>query len=195
MDADYIVVEQALPDRCVANRPSADPSVQVVVLEAGPRTRTELIHIPAACAEAVSQRGGLGLSDRAAEGNSTAREIYWPRGKTLGGSSSMNAMMWVRGFAADYDEWGSLAGDEWDYAHVEKYFTRIENGPLGDLAPAQSTQLTAAWLQAARECGYRVDIAQYCAAPEGFCEATVTQRKGARWSTADAYLKPALRTA
>ena len=57
------------------------------------------------------------------------REIYWPRGKMLGGSSSISAMMWVRGFAADYDEWGSVAGGAWDYAHVEKYFTKIERGP------------------------------------------------------------------
>ena len=51
------------------------------------------------------------------------REIYWPRGKMLGGSSSMNAMMWVRGFAADYDEWGAAAGEQWDYAHLEPYLS------------------------------------------------------------------------
>ena len=49
------------------------------------------------------------------------REIYWPRGKMLGGSSSMNAMMWVRGFAADYDEWGAAAGEQWSYARLEPY--------------------------------------------------------------------------
>ena len=57
------------------------------------------------------------------------REIYWPRGKMLGGSSSMNAMMWVRGFA-DPGEWGALAGEGWDFAHVSKYFAKIEAGRL-----------------------------------------------------------------
>jgi choline dehydrogenase len=109
------------------------------------------------------------------------REIYWPRGKVLGGSSSMNAMMWVRGFPADYDEWAEHAGDQWNYANVEKYFNRIESGPLVISAQRSPRTSTAAWLDAARECGH-----------QGFVEARVTQRRGARWSNADAYLKPAL---
>jgi choline dehydrogenase-like flavoprotein len=191
MDVDYIVVGTGSAGSVVANRLSADPSVQVVVLEAGPRDKDKLIHIPAAWPKLF--RSGVDwdyLTEPQKELD--GREIYWPRGKTLGGSSSMNAMMWVRGFAADYDEWGSLAGDEWDYAHVEKYFTRIENGPLVISAQLSPRSWTTAWLQAARECGYRVESPNM-AAPEGFCEAIVTQRKGARWSTADAYLKPALR--
>ncbi|MDT5161720.1 MAG: choline dehydrogenase, partial [Mycobacterium sp.] len=96
----------------------------------------------------------------------------------------MNAMMWVRGFAADYDEWAEQAGEQWSYADIEKYFNRIESGPLV-ISPQRSPRSsTAAWLTAAQEC---IDV------PEGFCETRVTQRKGARWSTADAYLKPALR--
>jgi choline dehydrogenase-like flavoprotein len=58
------------------------------------------------------------------------RQIYWPRGKMLGGSSSMNARMWVRGFAADYDEWGELAGDQWSFDQMPPYFDRIEARPL-----------------------------------------------------------------
>ena len=104
----------------------------------------------------------------------------------------MNAMMWVRGFAADYDEWGALAGEDWDFAHVSKYFAKIEAGPLV-ISPQRSPRSsTAAWLTAVRECGYDIDNPN-CDAPEGFCETLVTQRRGARWSTADAYLKPALR--
>jgi choline dehydrogenase-like flavoprotein len=94
----------------------------------------------------------------------------------------MNAMMWVRGFPADYDEWAEHAGEQWSYANVEKYFNRIENGPLV-ISPQRSPRSsTAAWLNAVRQCGH-----------QGFVETRVTQRKGARWSTADAYLKPALR--
>lgn len=120
------------------------------------------------------------------------RQIYWPRGKTLGGSSSMNAMMWVRGFAADYDKWGELAGDEWNYPHVEEYFRRIESGPLIISHQRSPRSSTAAWLQAVRESGLPIEEPNQ-PTPEGFCETLVTQRKGSRWSTADAYLKPVLR--
>ena len=88
------------------------------------------------------------------------REIYWPRGKMLGGSSSMNAMMWVRGFAADYDEWGDLAGEDWDFAHVAKYFAKIEEGPLV-ISPQRSPRSsTAKWLSAVQECGYTIERPQ-----------------------------------
>src|SRR6185312_775676 len=102
--ADYVVVGTGSAGSVVANRLSANPDVEVVVLEAGPPDVDKLIHIPAAFSklfrsavdwdyltEPQPQLGG--------------RRIYWPRGKTLGGSSSMNAMMWVRGFAADCGEW------------------------------------------------------------------------------------------
>jgi choline dehydrogenase len=110
----------------------------------------------------------------------------------VGGCSSINAMMWVRGFAADYDEWGALAGEEWDFAHVSEYFAKIGAGPLV-LSPQRSPRSsTGAWLTAVRACGYDIENPN-CDAPEGFCQIVVTQRKGARWSAADAYLKPALR--
>jgi choline dehydrogenase len=183
MDADYIVVGTGSAGSVVANRLSADPSVEVVVLEAGPRDKDKFIHIPAAFAKLFrSEVDWDYLTEPQKELD--GREIYWPRGKMLGGSSSMNAMMWVRGFAADYDEWAEHAGEQWNYANVEKYFTRIENGPLV-ISPQRSPRSsTAAWLTAVQEC---ID------APQGFCETRVTQRRGARWSTADAYLKPALR--
>jgi choline dehydrogenase len=181
VDADYIVVGTGSAGSVVANRLSADPSVQVVVLEAGPRDNDKFIHIPAGFAKlfrSAMDWDYLTEPQKELDG----REIYWPRGKVLGGSSSMNAMMWVRGFPADYDEWAEHAGDQWSYANVEKYFQRIESGPLV-ISPQRSPRTsTAAWLEAARECGHR-----------GFVETVVTQRRGARWSAADAYLKPALR--
>ena len=166
----------------MANRLSADPSASVVVLEAGPRDKDKFIRIPAAFAKLF----GSGMDwDYSTEPQKEldGREIYWPRGKVLGGSSSMNAMMWVRGFPADYDDWAEHAGEQWSYANVEKYLNRIERGPLV-ISPQRSPRTsTAAWLRAVSEC---------VEAPEGFCETRVTQRRGARWSTADAYLKPAL---
>jgi choline dehydrogenase-like flavoprotein len=183
VDADYIVVGTGSAGSVVANRLSADPSASVVVLEAGPRDKDKFIQIPAGFAKLF--RGPMDwdyLTEPQKELD--GREIYWPRGKVLGGSSSMNAMMWVRGFAADYDEWAEHAGEQWSYANVEKYLDRIERGPLV-ISPQRSPRpSTAAWLRAVSEC---LD------APEGFCETRVTQRRGARWSASDAYLKPSLR--
>ena len=167
MDADYVVVGTGSAGSVVANRLSADPAVQVVVLEAGPRDKDKFIHIPAGFAKLF--RGDMDwnyLTEPQKELD--GREIYWPRGKVLGGSSSMNAMMWVRGFAADYDEWAEHAGEQWSYANVEKYFLRIESGPLVISAQRSPRTSTAAWLEAVRECGH-----------EGFCE-TVSRSAGER---------------
>jgi choline dehydrogenase len=192
METDYVVVGTGSAGSVVANRLSADPHVRVTVLEAGPRDKNKFIHIPATFAVRLfrSDVDWDYLTEPQKELN--GREIYCPRGKVLGGSSSTNAMMWVRGFAADYDEWGTLAGDDWDFEHVAKYFERIERGPLV-LSPQRSPcSPTAAWLKAAEQCGYRIELPNQ-PAPEGFCETIVTQRRGARWSCADAYLRPALR--
>jgi choline dehydrogenase-like flavoprotein len=191
VDADYIVVGTGSAGSVVANRLSADQSVRVVVLEAGPRDKDKFIHIPAGFSKLMRSAVDwdyLTEPQKELDG----REIYWPRGKMLGGSSSMNAMMWVRGFAADYDEWGEHAGERWNYANVEKYFHRIESGPLVISRQRSPRSSTGAWLTAIEECGHRVEEPNQ-AAPEGFCETRVTQRRGARWSTADAYLKPVLR--
>ena len=110
MDADYIVVGTGSAGSVVANRLSADQSAEVVVLEAGPKDKDKFIHIPAGFAKLF--RSEMDWDYRTEpQKELDGREIYWPRGKMLGGSSSMNAMMWVRGFAADYDEWGEAAGD------------------------------------------------------------------------------------
>jgi choline dehydrogenase-like flavoprotein len=191
MEADYVVVGTGSAGAVVASRLSADPSAHVLVLEAGPRDRDKFIHIPAAFAKLFrSEVDWDYLTEPQKELD--GREIYWPRGKMLGGSSSMNAMMWVRGFAADYDEWGELAGEQWDYAHIEPYLTRVEAGPLSIARQRSPRSATAAWLSAIQECGFSVEEPNQDA-PEGFCETRVTQRRGARWSTADAYLKPALK--
>lgn len=189
MIADYVVVGTGSAGAVIANRLSARPGVQVVVLEAGPRDKDKFIHIPAGFARLFRSEVDWDYST-VPQKHLDGREIFWPRGRTLGGSSSMNAMMWVRGFAADYDEWGELAGEQWDYAHVEPYLARIEAGPLVIAEQRSPRSVTSAWLSAVAECGYRLETPNR-AAPEGFCQTLVTQRRGARWSTADAYLKPA----
>jgi choline dehydrogenase len=207
LHCDYVVVGTGSAGAVLTNRLSADPARRVVALEAGPRDNDKFIRIPAAFAKLFRSKFDWNyLTEPQKELN--GREIYWPRGKVLGGSSSMNAMMWVRGFAADYDEWGARTGQQWSFVELVRYFRRIENavaakdlvsgdesgmsGPLFLSRQRSPRSATAAWLAATRECGFGT------ARPnsdllEGFCETVVTQRKGARWSSADAYLKPAMR--
>jgi choline dehydrogenase len=207
IQGDYVVVGTGSAGAVVANRLSADPATMVVALEAGPPDKNRFISIPAAFTKLFrSEVDWDYLTEPQKELG--GREIYWPRGKVLGGSSSMNAMMWVRGFAADYDEWAVRAGPQWSFAEVREYFHRIENataaldsvcgddsgvgGPL-HISPQRSPRpSTAAWLAAVRACGFPA-AKPNSPAPEGVCETIVAQRRGARCSTADAYLKPAMR--
>jgi choline dehydrogenase-like flavoprotein len=190
MECDFVIVGTGSAGAVLANRLSADSRANVVVLEAGPMDKDKFIHIPAAFSKLFRSPVDWDyLTEPQKE--VAGREIYWPRGKMLGGSSSMNAMMWVPGFPADYDEWAQHAGEDWDYAHLRSYFDRVENSALV-ISPQRSPRSsTAAWLRAAEQAGYRVTTPD---APmlDGFCETAVTQRRGARWSTADAYLKPVL---
>ena len=190
METDYVVVGTGSAGSVLANRLSADQNVEIAVLEAGPRDKDKFIHIPAAWAKLF--RSPLDWDYLTEPQKELAgREIYWPRGKMLGGSSSINAMMWVRGFAADYDEWGSVAGRT-GTTRMSRSISRRSSAALV-ISPQRSPRSsTAAWLKAVQECGYLVEPPNR-AAPEGFCETIVTQRRGARWSTADAYLDPVLR--
>jgi choline dehydrogenase len=207
IQCDYLVVGTGSAGAVVANRLSADPATAVIALEAGPRDRNRFIPIPAGFPKLFrSEIDWDYLTEPQQELG--GREIYWPRGKALGGSSSMNAMMWVRGFDADYDEWAVRAGPQWSYAEVLGYFRRIENvtaawhfvsgddsgvtGPVHISRQRSPRPSTAAWLAAVRECGFPA-AQPNSPRPEGFCETVVTQCRGARCSTADAYLKPAMR--
>ena len=190
MQADYVVVGTGSAGSVVANRLSADPGAQVVVLEAGPMDAEKFVHIPAAFSKLF--RSPLDWNYQTEPQKDVGgREIYWPRGKVLGGSSSMNAMMWVPGFPEDYDEWAERAGEQWDYEHLRPYFDKVENGSLV-ISPQRSPRSsTSAWLRAAEQAGYRLTSPDRPVL-DGFCETAVTQRRGARWSCADAYLKPVL---
>ena len=190
MNCDYVVVGTGSAGSVVAARLSAEPSARVVVLEAGPMDKDKFVHIPAAFSKLFrSPMDWDYLTEPQKEVG--GREIYWPRGKVLGGSSSMNAMMWVPGFPDDYDEWAQHAGVQWDYAHLRPYFDKIEDGALVISEQRSPRSSTGAWLRAATQAGYRLTTP---GSPmlDGFCQTAVTQRRGARWSCADAYLKPAL---
>jgi choline dehydrogenase len=199
--ADYVIVGAGSSGAALAGRLSSDPRTEVVLLEAGPPDKNKFVHIPAAFSKLFRTEVDWDYLTEPQPGLG-GRRIYWPRGKMLGGSSSMNAMMWVRGFAADYDEWAELADDSWASDRVVEYFRRIEKvegstaddagttGPLTVSNQRSPRPLTGAYLEAARETGFPVERAN-TAQPEGFSQTMVTQKRGARWSTADAYLAPA----
>ncbi|HTQ22557.1 GMC family oxidoreductase N-terminal domain-containing protein, partial [Mycobacterium sp.] len=117
--ADYVVVGTGSAGSVIAERLSADPRNQVVVLEAGGEDTDRRIKMPVTWTQLFrSPIDWDYLTEPQPELN--GRRIYWPRGKTLGGSSSMNAMLWIRGFAADYDEWAQHAGEQWSFNRIVK---------------------------------------------------------------------------
>ncbi|WP_072806250.1 GMC family oxidoreductase [Rhodococcoides yunnanense] len=198
--ADYVVVGAGSAGAVLANRLSADPRNTVVLLEAGPEDKNKFAHIPAAFSKLFRSEVDWSY-DSEPQPELKGRSIFWPRGKMLGGSSSMNAMMWVRGFAADYDEWASLTDPSWSFERIVPYFRRIETvegtaapdagraGPLIVSNQRSPRALTSSFLDAVKEAGYPVEPANL-PEPKGFSQTMVNQKRGARWSTADAYLKP-----
>ena len=173
----------------------------MLLLEAGGPDSALELHVPAAFSKLFRGRFDWNY-DTVRQPELGGRTVFWPRGKTLGGSSSLNAMMWVRGFAADYDEWAETAGDAWSWKSLEPYFRRVERtedaahetqgtaGPQSVEHQRDPRPHTAAFLDAARELGHPVTVANL---PEGqgFSQTMVSQHRGARASTADAYLRPA----
>jgi choline dehydrogenase len=199
--ADYIVVGAGSAGAALAARLSEDPRVSVLLLEAGGPDAAMELHIPAAFSKLF--RGGYDWNyDTVPQPELEGRTIFWPRGKTLGGSSSLNAMMWVRGFAADYDEWARTAGDAWSWESLVPYFRAVERtqDPVDDTQGSDGPQHvehqrdprphTAAFLRAAAEAGYAVTPANLPGG-QGFSQTMVSEERGRRASTADAYLRPA----
>jgi choline dehydrogenase len=201
LTADYVIVGAGSAGAALAARLSEDPSVEVLLLEAGgPDTALEL-HVPAAFSKLFRGPYDWGY-DTVPQPALEGRTIFWPRGRTLGGSSSLNAMMWVRGFAADYDEWAETAGERWSWEALVPSFRRVErtenpSDPTQGIDGAQAVERqrdprphTAAFLRAAAEAGHPL-TAPNLPAGQGFAETMVSQHRGARASTADAYLRPA----
>ena len=198
---DYVVVGAGASGAALAAKLTENGTHTVLLLEAGLVDKKTEVHIPAAFSALF--RSELDWNyDTTPQPELGGRTIYWPRGKMLGGSSSINAMMWVRGFAADYDHWAETAGSAWSYAALLPYFRSVERVE-GNTDPDQGSggaisiehqrsprSHTATFLRAVTQAGYSV-VAPNTALPDGFSQTMVSQKRGKRFSSADGYLTPA----
>lgn len=201
MDYDYVIVGAGSAGCVLANRLSEDPGVSVALVEAGGKDDKLEIRMPAGFSKLFKTDYDWNYTT-AKQSELSGRELYWPRGRVLGGSSSLNAQMWVRGCQRDYDQWG-IPG--WAYDDVLPYFNRAERrvgsnrgGVYGGDGPLYISELrspnvtTAAFLLACEELGYPRLAELNGRAHDGYSPTPVTQNRGRRWSSADAYLRPAL---
>jgi choline dehydrogenase len=200
---DYVIVGAGSAGCVLASRLTENPSTRVLLLEAGPPDDADEIHIPAALSLLFKSTYDWDYQTVPQE-RAGGRSIYWPRGRTLGGSSSINAMIYIRGSRYDYDTWRDEYGCEgWGYTDLFPYFLRAENnsrgasafhgaaGPLSVQDPRYKSDLTAAFVDAARRSGMEANEDFNGAQQDGVGFYQVTQRGGRRWSAADAYLHPA----
>jgi choline dehydrogenase-like flavoprotein len=198
---DYIIVGAGSAGCVLANRLSADPSKQVLLLEAGGRDSSPLIHMPAGLAKLGSPRVNWKY-ETAPQPAMAGRRMYWPRGKTLGGSSSINAMVYIRGQARDYDQWRQLGNAGWSYDDVLPLFRAAENnerihdafhgqgGPLNVAERPYTNPLSVLFVAAAQEAGIALNPDFNGASQAGCGLYQVTQKNGARCSAAVGYLHP-----
>ncbi|MCB8962739.1 MAG: choline dehydrogenase [Ardenticatenales bacterium] len=200
---DYIIVGAGAAGCVLANRLSADPGCRVLLLEAGPTDRRREIHIPAAFSRLFRSSLDWGYETEP-EPALNGRQLYWPRGKVLGGSTSINAMIYQRGHPAIYDQWAAAGNPHWRYADILPYFKRAENqtrvrdeyhgvdGPMNIVDPREPNPLSRAFVYAGMAAGLRSNPDFNGAAQEGVGFYQLMQRDGQRQSAAAAYLKPIL---
>ncbi len=208
MQADYVIVGAGSAGCAMAYRLS-EAGKSVLVIEHGGTDAGPFIQMPAALSYPMNMRLYDWGYKTLPEPNLGGRTLVCPRGKVIGGSSSINGMVYVRGHAGDYDHWAESGADGWSYADVLPYFKRMENwhesgqggdpdwrgsdGPLHISRGPRNNPLHGAFVEAGRQAGYPVTDDYNGQQQEGFGPMDMTVYKGQRWSAANAYLKPALK--
>ena len=204
---DYIIVGAGSAGCVLANRLSADGSKQVLLLEAGAKDNNPLVSMPIGWAQLFHHKSlGWGYYSEP-EPEMDGHKMYSPRGKLLGGSSSTNGMVYIRGQAQDYDDIAALGNKDWAYKDVLPFFKKSENcciddvdnefhGREGELSTSPlrfSLPLAKTYIDAAVEAGHKLNNDFNGATQEGVGYYHVTQKEGARASTAAAFLKPVMK--
>ena len=203
MSYDLIVVGAGSAGCVLAARLSEDPARRVLLLEAGPSDDSTLIRMPAGVARAIASPRFNWHYHTEPQAHMDRRRIYWPRGRVVGGSSSINALVFVRGQASDYDAWRDSGCPGWGWSDVLPFFRNMEtnargpdewrggSGPLHVSDAESGNPIFAAFIEAGRQAGYPVCADFNGKRCEGFGYFQLNIRDGERWSAARAYLDPA----
>ena len=203
---DYIIVGAGSAGCVLANRLTADGKTTVLLLEAGGKDTNPMIHIPIGYATTLKDPKVNWLYETEADPTSGNRPHVWPRGKVLGGSSSINGLLYVRGQAADFDQWAQLGCTGWSHSDVLPYFRRAEgnerlgkdashggDGPLNVSDPRDTHLISDAVIKAGVEAGLPFNDDVNGESQDGISYFQMTVKNGRRWSMAMAYLRPALK--
>ncbi|MEM8822871.1 MAG: choline dehydrogenase [Pseudomonadota bacterium] len=203
VSADYVIVGAGSAGCVLANRLSADPSIKVILLEAGGRDWNPWIHIPVGYFKTMHNPAVDWCYRTEPDPGLNGRQLDWPRGKVLGGSSSLNGLLYVRGQPEDYDRWRQMGNPGWGWDDVLPLFKRSEkqergaddfHGDQGTLAVSNmrlQRPICDAWVAAAQAAGYPFNPDYNGATQEGVSYFQLTAEKGRRCSSAVAFLKPA----
>ena len=209
MNADFVIVGAGSAGCAMAYRLSENGKNSVLVIEFGGTDMGPLIQMPAALSYPMNMKTYDWGFQSEPEPHLNGRKLATPRGKVVGGSSSINGMVYVRGHAKDYDHWQESGADGWSYADVLPYFKRMEtwdanghggdpewrgkDGPLHVTRGPRENPLFDAFVNAGRQAGYETTSDYNGEKQEGFGPMEQTVHNGRRWSAANAYLKPALK--
>src|ERR1700682_2814803 len=199
---DFVVVGGGSGGCAVTSRLSEDPNTSVAILEAGGTGDNWVVTSPGAIILMIGGKVNNWAFDTVPQAGLQGRIGYQPRGKALGGSSAINAMVYIRGHRSDYDQWAALGNPGWSYADVLPYFKRSEDnseldgeyhgkgGPLHVTGLRSDNPVRETFLQAAREAQFRIREDFNAEEQEGLGTYQVTQKKGERWSAARGYIHP-----